>query len=120
MESSHGDSEHRVRRLLKKRLGEIVRGRTVIGPREEKVTFTDLAELPRDDYANNQRHSTRRLADSLKHSRVAFGHLLAVDIDGARIEAYKAARREAGTANGTINRKLSALKAAFNLAVRAE
>ena len=43
-----------------------------------------------------------------------------MDIDGARIEAYKAARREAGTANGTINRKLSALKAAFNLAVRAE
>jgi hypothetical protein len=48
-ESTRSDSETQARKLLKKRLGEIGRGR-LIGPQEEKVTFEDLAADILRDY----------------------------------------------------------------------
>ena len=37
----------------------------------EKTTFADLVQMIRDDYAVNQRRSTRRLEDVAQGSRAA-------------------------------------------------
>src|SRR5262245_36482027 len=57
-ESSQSTSEAGATKLLKKRLGEIGKGR-LIGPREEKVTFEQMAEDLTNDYKTNAKRSIR-------------------------------------------------------------
>ena len=105
-------------KLLKKRLGEIGRGR-LIGPQEEKVTFEELAEDLERDYAINGKRSTETLGYRLRHLRAGFAMLHAVDITTDRIRSYIAVRQEAGATNASINRELAALRRMFSLAVQA-
>ena len=105
-------------KLLKKRLGEIGRGR-LIGPQEEKVTFEDLASDLERDYTINARRSAETLGYQLRHLRQGFALLRAVDITTDRIRGYVIGRQQEGAANATINRELAALGRAFTLAVQA-
>ncbi len=105
-------------KLLKKRLGEIGRGR-LIGPQEEKVTFESMAKDLERDYAINGKRSGETLSYLLRHLREGFGMLRAVDITTDRVRAYVATRQQDGASNGTINRELAALKRMFTLAVQA-
>src|SRR5208282_5136375 len=119
-ESSESESETVARRLLKARIAETGRRGKFLGPTEERVTFEDLAAMLENDYAINNRRSTRRLRASLKHLRKFFGLDRAVDIGADRIGAYAVARRAAGAANASINRETATLRHAFKLAVDAE
>ena len=120
-ESSESESETVARRLLKQRLAETGRrGGKFLGPVEERLRFEDLAQMLRDEYAVNERRSTRRIEGALKHLSQAFALARAVDIDAGRVSSYIAQRREQGAANATLNRELAALKRAFALAVHAE
>ena len=56
-------------KLLKKRLGEIGRGR-LIGPNEEKVTFESMATDLVNDYKVNGKRSVRSAELSIRHLRV--------------------------------------------------
>ncbi len=105
-------------KLLKKRLGEIGRGR-LIGPQEEKITFEDMAKDLERDYSINGKRSTDTLGYRLRHLRASFALLRAVDITTDRIRAYITARQEAGATNASINRELAALRRMFSLAVQA-
>ena len=105
-------------KLLKKRLGEIGRGR-LIGPQEEKVTFEEMAADLERDYAINGKRSAETLGYQLRHLRASFTMLRAVDITTDRVRAHVKARQEARAANATINRELAALKRMFTLAVQA-
>src|SRR5688572_22774953 len=83
-ESSGSEKESDARKLLKKRLGEIGRGR-LLGPSEEKVTFDDLeADLIRD-YETNAKKSLRSAKLSARHLREFFGLNRAVDIRTDRV-----------------------------------
>lgn len=106
-------------KLLKKRLGEIGRGR-LIGPNEEKVTFKSLAADLVNDYKTNGKRSVRSAELSVRHLSGSFGDDRAVDITTDRIRAYIADRQEDDAANASINRELAALKRMFTLAVQAE
>jgi hypothetical protein len=53
-------------RLLKRRLGEIGRGR-LIGPDVVRTTFSDLAAMLLTDYRANGRRSHDRVADAVEH-----------------------------------------------------
>lgn len=66
----------------------------------------------------NDRKSTRRLNDYIVHLTVSFGKMRASAITTDKIKAYITKRREAGAANGTINRELGALKRMFRLALQ--
>jgi integrase len=105
-------------KLLKKRLGEIGRGR-LIGPQEEKVTFEELAADLERDYAINGKRSAETLGYLLRHLRGGFALLRPVDITTDRVRAYVAARQADGAANASINRELACLKRMFSLAVQA-
>jgi integrase len=107
-------------RRLKLRIGEAGLGRK---PEFNRIKFRDLAERLRNNYIANGKKSLRRIEQSLKHLRAYFGDdYRAERIDDAAVSAYIAARmREphrqgSGASNGTINRELTALKTALNLA----
>jgi integrase len=117
-ESSGSDKESDARKLLKKRLGEIGRGR-LIGPSEEKVTFEDLeADLIRD-YKTNAKKSLRSAKLSARHLSEFFRMSRAIDITTDRVRAYIAQRQAGKASNASINRELAALKRMFSLAVQA-
>lgn len=117
-ESSNSESESQARRLLKKRLGEIGRGR-LIGPVEEKVTFEEMAQDFLRDYQTNGKRSLRSARLSVTHLQAFFGLDRALDITTDKIRAYISHRQEERSSNGSINRELAALKRMFSLAVQA-
>jgi len=117
-ESSRSNSESQARKLLKRRLGEVGRGR-LVGPSEERLTFDDLAKMLLTDYEINGKRSVESVRLSLRHLRDFFGQDRAIDITADKVAMYVRDRQEEGAANGSINRELAALKRAFTLATRA-
>src|SRR5208282_6337049 len=113
-ESARTDSESQARKLLKKRIGEVVSGK-LIGPREERLRFEDIAEALLTDYQVNGRRSIAHVRGSIRHLRKFFGLDRTVDITTGRIKAYIAARQKDGAANASINRELAALGRMFSL-----
>jgi integrase len=111
-------------RLLKRRWKEVGKGR-FIGPSEDRVMVDHLLDAVKVDYQNNERRSLGDLDGRLRHLRVAFGNMRAIDVTEDRIEQYKSRRLIEKTERGrkpvrpaTINRELAALRKAFSLAVR--
>jgi integrase len=132
-EPSHSTSRADAVRLLKKRLGEIGRGQ-LIGPKEEKLTFEDLAVDLVRDYVLHERCSAdtlggallpdrrldlEKLGGRLRHLYDVFGRDRALDITTDRMRAYQDRRRDAGASAATVNRELAALGRMFTLAVKA-
>jgi integrase len=117
-ESSHSTSRTDAVDLLKKRLGEIGRGR-LIGPNVEKTTFEQLKAMLIADYKSNGRRSLDRAEDAVQHLATFFAETRAVDITTDRVLAYTAFRREEKAGNATINRELAALKRMFRLGEQA-
>ena len=120
-ESAHATGKKGERiagKLLKKRMGEIGRGR-LIGPEEEKVSFEDLAAELERDYAINGMRSASTLAHRLRHLRRHFALMRAVDITTDRVRAYIVDRQANRAAAATVNRELAALSRMFTLAAQA-
>jgi len=86
-ESSHSESESQARRLLKKRLGEMGRGK-LIGPVEEKVTFEDIAEDLLCDYKVNARKALSAIQYPIRHLRESFELDRALDITTDRVKTH--------------------------------
>jgi integrase len=106
-------------KLLKRRLGEIGRGR-LIGPSEEKITFEMLAADFETDRGLRGPRSLRDAKERTAHLKGFFGLDLALDVTTPRIREYIRARRDDDHAKpATINRELAALSRMFNLAVQA-
>ena len=101
-------------RILKRREVEIEAGK-LPGFLFEKVTFDQLCELLVMDYKINQKKSLVRAERSIGHLKKYFGNYNVPNITTPKINEYILKRQEAGAANGTINRELSALKRMLNL-----
>lgn len=120
-ESSKSTKQSDATKLLKQRLGEIGQGR-LVGPSVERVTLEDMLRMLNDDYEANARRSKNRVQGSLNHLRDFFGGARAIEITTDRISAYIRYRlqEDPKPAPATVKLELSALKRAFNLAVRAQ
>jgi len=117
-ESSHSESEAQARRLLKRRLGEMGRGK-LIGPVEEKVTFEEMAQDLLCDYKVNARKALSAIQFPIRHLRESFSLDKALDITSDRIKFHIGKRQDEGASNATINRELAAIKRMYSLAVQA-
>jgi len=113
-ESSHSDKESDAVTLLRKRNGEMGKGRVMVDV--EKTTFEDMAEMVVNDYKQNGLKSLNRVEDAINHLKGFFGGGRAVDIKTYRVTAYVTERQDEGAANATINNELAALKRMFKLA----
>lgn len=116
-ESSGSEKDSAAAALLKRRLGEMGRGRFA-GPNVERTTFEDLARMLTDDYKVNGRKSLDRAERSVEHLRGTFGRSRAVDITADRVTAYICSRLETARP-ATVRLELAALKRMFTLAARA-
>jgi integrase len=115
-QSSGSESEVVARKILKKKLAELGRGRFV--PNEERLTFEDLCKFVRADYAVNDNRSTATLNFNIKHLEGFFKFDRAVDIAPDRVLAYQQQRLSEGGARATINREVATLGRMLTLAVK--
>src|SRR5262249_14923412 len=118
-ESSGSDKESEARKLLKKRMGEIVTGH-FIGPDAERITVAELANDVVTDYRVNEQDSLDKAIRSAKRIKDFFGNTKAHALKGDSIKRFIAQRQTEGAANATINRELAFLKRAYNLGIEAE
>jgi integrase len=118
-ESSGSEKEAEARKLLKKRMGEIVTGH-FIGPDAEKVTVAELADDVVTDYKVNAQDSLDKAERSAKRIKGFFVNARAHAVKGDSIKKFIAQRQAEGAANATINRELAFLKRAYNLGIEAE
>ncbi len=91
-----------------------------VEPDVRRMTFEDLAELARQDYAVNGRRSAPRLALALRHLAESFAGVRVALLTTDRTTAHIMRRQQQGAAAGSIQKELSALKRAFRLALRAQ
>jgi integrase len=113
-ESSRSAKKMVAKRLLDRREGNIAQGKAP-GIHFEKVSFDELAENFLRDYRINQKKSLVRAERSSNHLKGFFEGARATEITTPVIDEYIEMRMDAGAANATINRELSALKRMLNL-----
>lgn len=82
----------------------------------DRLTFTDIAEMVKDDYRARGNRSTARLEFGLAHLERFFQGFRAVDVTPDEVRRYQRMRQEEKAANGTINREVSFLRRALRLA----
>jgi integrase len=118
-ESSGSKVKNDAEKLLRKRLGEVASGKRHIGADLERTTFEHLEQMIVDDYRANSRRGLARLTIGFKRLGEHFAGWRARAIDYAALQAYRVARKRAGTADATIRWELGAPHRAFKLAERA-
>ena len=119
-ESAKTKDKAEARRILQMKLGQIAEGRYA-GPSADRITFEELAEGLLTDYQVNGKKDLRCVRIKVeKHLAPFFNGKTAHDITTADVKAFIKKRQEQGASNGEINRELSALKRAFNLALQEE
>jgi len=115
-ESSGSTIKGDATRLLKTREGDVIRG-VAIAPRMGSRKFKELVEDVIIDYKINAKKSYKQTELRFRlHILPYLGHLKASLISTATIQQYIAKRQEENAANGTINRELTLIIRAFNLA----
>ena len=114
-ESTETEDKTEAKRKLKKREGEVALGQHY-GPQVDRTRFEDLVVGIEQDYAMNERKTSRRLKEYVTHLSRFFEHMRASAITTDKVKTYITQRQDVGAANGTINRELGVLKRMFRLA----
>jgi integrase len=81
------------------------------------VKFSHLMDQYLENYAKINNRAWKRDRDCLKNMEAFFGDCYLKEITPFQIEKYKAHRLHQGVKPSTVNRELSVLKRAFNLAI---
>lgn len=116
-ESSRSTDRKVATKLLRRRLSEVAAGKHA--PAAEKVTLADLRTLIEDDHRLSERRAERPVPRAFRHLEAYFGERArAVDITGARLAAFAAARQKAGAAPATFRYELAILARCYRLAIR--
>lgn len=88
-----------------------------LSPKRSKTNFKELADQYLENYAKVNNLAWKRVETCLKNLCEFIGPLNLQEISPLLIEKYKLKRLKEGIKPATINRELSVLKRAFNLAV---
>jgi integrase len=117
-ETSRSGRQSDAKKLLAIREGDIARG-LPIGPRQARITIAELLEDVKLDYMVNRKKSYDDLEARCRlHLLPFFGVCRASSVTTDEVRSYVRMRQKAGATNGTINRELTALKRAYNLATQ--
>jgi integrase len=119
-ESAQTDKYETARELLRDREAAISKGVTVT-PATTRLSFDDAVKDVQADYTVNGNKSKDDLDRRItKHLIPYFGGRRLSSLSIADLRAFAAKRLEAGAKPGEINRELSIIRRAFNLALEAE
>jgi integrase len=110
-------NEQDARGKLRQRIAEIHSHR-FIGPAEDKLLFSDLVQLIKNDYTIKERASLVNLRYHFKHLEPFFRWRRAIDITAPLVQEYQLKRLGEGAQASTINREVSTLQRSLNIAVR--
>ena len=113
-ESSGSTKKMVAKKLLARKEGDIAKGK-IPGVQFDKVIFEDLADNFINDYKINGKKSLAKAKRSVGHLKKSFERIRVTQITTPRINEYIESRINAGSANATVNRELSALKRMLNL-----
>jgi integrase len=116
-ESSESQGEAEAKKLLKKKVTALESGKVL--PREDKLTFDELAKDLENDYKVNGKRTLADLSYRVGHLREFFGMDRAIDITTDRARAYQRKRLEEKASPATINREMAALRRMLSLAFNA-
>src|SRR4029077_2343818 len=113
--------EQKALKFLKRRLKEVgadqIGARPFVGPRQERVTVSELLDGLERDYRLREKWN-RKVASNVKPLREYFGPSRAVDVTTDSVSAYMATLREQGYSNATVNRRTQLLVSTYRVAVR--
>lgn len=116
-ESSGTTKKTEALRLLRLREGAVAKGEPVTA-KVGRVTFDEAAQAVVTDYRVNKKKTLAQVERRIRlHLEPYFGGRRLSSITKDDAMAYAEHRQKEGAANGTINRELTILKRAFNLAV---
>jgi integrase len=116
-ESTNSDKVAVAKRLLKAREGEIAEGKI---PRVcfDRISFEEIINDYLSDYRVNGKKTIKRAEQCTNLLLKEFEGMKVPEINTSSINKYIEKRRRDNVSNATINRELSAIKRAFNLAAR--
>jgi len=117
--SSESTDPEEARRLLRIAQGDVARGKTPVVIFNQ-VTLDDLAEDFLADFKIQKKKSLDHAERYVRELKKFFGNAKVTRITTTKIRHYIQKRQEAGLANASINRELSALKRMFSLAAEAD
>ena len=103
------------KRCLRVRLKEIARG-TFVGPEQERLKIGELLDAYLEHLKLEGRKSLPGLTSHIKPAREAFGHIRAVDLTTAQVEAWMNRALAEDYARGTVHVWVGLLGAALRLA----
>ncbi len=110
-----GKTEAEARKKLKRRLGEIYGGRFV-GPEQEKVTVNQLLDALVLEQETDRAKDLRTVKLRTKPLRQFFSLYRAAEVTPTLVKRYVSERLAQNKARATVNREVSVLRRAFNLA----
>ncbi len=116
-QSTHSDKLEVAKRMLKKKEGEIADGK-MPGICFDRINFADLLKDYVTDYKINGKKTLKKAERCEKFLLKEFKGMMAPEITTDVIKKYIEKRLSGGVNNATVNRELSAIKRAFNLAAR--
>lgn len=115
MRESAGRTEAEARKKLRRRLGEVY-GDRFVGPEQERITVDRLLDALAVDQETNRAKDLRMVKLRMKPLRAFFALCRAVDVTPTRIKQYVSERLADKKSRATVNREVSVLRRAFNLA----
>jgi integrase len=98
--------------------GQIAENKWIDGSKEREISFKRLMDEYMEEHSRLKKESWRRDEVSLSHLEPFFGDYVLAEITPALISRYKSQRLREGAKPATLNRELSLMKHAFNLAVK--
>jgi integrase len=114
-------NRHEAERFLKRRLGEIAAeqhgGRAFVGPKEERVTVSQILDGLETDFRLRDKWNFK-VASNLKPVRERFGAWRAVNVTSEAVGKYIENLREEGYSNSTVNHRTKLLRQAFSIGIR--
>lgn len=116
-ESTHTDKLEIAKRMLKSREGEIADGKRP-GICFDRISFEDLLKDYVTDYKINGKKTVKKAERCMTFLLQEFKGRMATEITTDAIKKYVEKRLSGNVNNATVNRELSAVKRAFNLAAR--
>lgn len=102
---------------LQEEIRKSFNSRHELNRKRTKIAFRDLAEQYLENYAKVNNLAWKRVETCLKNLCEFLGGSYLLDISPLMIEKYKLKRLNEGIMPATVNRELSVLKRAFNLAI---